>query len=141
MLFELPMPPTLNTYYRNVKGKMKLSAAGRQYKIDVLAIVWHGCKGKPEPMMGRLRVEIKLHYPDKRSYDIDNRPKAVLDGLEEAGVYGNDNQVDALIVLRGDPIPGGTCWVDVTEIDTVSKLMEDNGLGPEDMENDIRRPR
>ena len=95
---------------------MLLSKAGRNYKTDVMAYVWTACKGKPVPMTGRLRVDIHLHYPDRREYDIDNRPKAVLDSLEEAGVFENDNQVDILHVERREVFRGGKCIVQITEI-------------------------
>ena len=111
LLLELPFPPSLNTYYRNVRGRMLLSAEGRQYKLDVLAHVWTACKGKPVPMTGRLAVDIHLHNRANRSYDIDNRPKAVLDALEESGVFVNDSQIDRLVVERKEKIKGGSCWV------------------------------
>ena len=114
-LLELPFPPSLNTYYRNWNGRMLLSAKGRQYKTDVLAHVLTACKGKPEPMTGRLKVDIQLHFPTRRLCDIDNRPKAILDALEEAGVFENDSQVDVLTVERCEVRKGGTCMVMITE--------------------------
>ena len=110
-LIELPFPPSLNTYYRNVRGRMLLSAEGRRYKVDVLAHVLTACKGKPVPMTGRLSVDIHLHNRANRPYDIDNRPKAILDALEESGVFVNDSQIDRLVVERKEKIKGGTCWV------------------------------
>ena len=61
LLLDLPFPPSLNTYYRNVHGRTLLSAKGREYKQDVLAHVLTACKGKPETMTGRLSVHIYLH--------------------------------------------------------------------------------
>ena len=115
-LIELPFPPSLNTYYRNVRGRMLLSAAGRQYKLDVLAHVLTACKGKPDPMTGRLSVNIQLHNRANRSYDIDNRPKAILDALEESGVFVNDSQVDRL-VERKEKVKGGLCWVLIKQLE------------------------
>jgi len=39
LLLDLPFPPSLNTYYRNVHGRTLLSAKGREYKQDVLVTV------------------------------------------------------------------------------------------------------
>ena len=115
LLLELPFPPSLNTYYRNVRGRTLLSAKGRQYKQDVLAHVLTACKGQPRPMTGRLKVDIQLHFLTRRLCDIDNRPKAILDALEEAGVFENDSQVDVLTVERREVRQGGACLVMITE--------------------------
>ena len=116
LTLDLPFPPSLNTYYRNFNGRMLLSKKGRQYKGDVLAHVLQQCKGRPEKRLGRLRVEIYLHFPTKRERDIDNRPKAVLGALEDAGVFENDSQVDHLTVVRREVVKGGACLVVVSEI-------------------------
>jgi len=115
LLLELPFPPSLNTYYRNVRGRTLLSAKGREYKQDVLAHVLTACKGTPRSMTGRLKVDIQLHFPTRRMCDIDNRPKAILDALEEAGVFDNDSQVDVLTVERREVRKGGACMVMITE--------------------------
>lgn len=117
LLIELPFPPSLNTYYRNVRGRMLLSAEGRQYKLNVLAHVLTACRGKPDPMTGRLSVDIQLHNPANRPYDIDNRPKAILDALEESGVFVNDSQVDQLSVERKEAVKGGSCWVLIKQLE------------------------
>jgi Holliday junction resolvase RusA-like endonuclease len=39
--------------------------------------------------------------------DLDNRLKAVLDGLEDAGVYDNDGQIDILTIERKEQRKGG----------------------------------
>ena len=33
---ELPFPPSMNRYYRNLNGRTLLSAKGRKYKNDVV---------------------------------------------------------------------------------------------------------
>lgn len=67
----------------------------------------------------RLAVTIKLHAPNKRRFDIDNRVKAVLDALVRAQVFDDDEQVDDLRVLRGPIVKGGFATVDVAVIDDV----------------------
>jgi Holliday junction resolvase RusA-like endonuclease len=61
------------------------------------------------PKFGTKRLEVTMWlYPrSKVVTDLDNRLKAVLDGLEEAGVYENDGQIDVLSIQRGEIRKGG----------------------------------
>ena len=120
---ELPFPPSTNTYYRSVRMgqscRVLLSKKGRQYKQDVcnyiadLILDSHNFK---IPLLGRLSVHITLHAPNRRKYDIDGRLKSLLDALEDAGVYPNDEAVDHLVVCRGDIIKGGQVIVQLMEL-------------------------
>lgn len=51
-------------------------------------------------MNGPLSLRIDAAPPDRRSRDIDNILKAVMDALQAAGVYHDDTQVDDLHVVR-----------------------------------------
>lgn len=97
--FFLPWPPSTNTYYRNMRGRMVLSAKGRAYKIAVADAI---LQMHPRPRFGdqRVAVNIELCPPDRRKFDIDNRIKAVFDALTAAGVWEDDSQVDELHVSR-----------------------------------------
>ena len=107
---KLPFPPTMNTTWRNFHGRTILSAKGRTFRADAIAAIWQQL-GKPKKLTGRLSVEIVLCRGDKRSYDLDNFPKPILDALKHAGVIGDDKQIDALHVRRGAiiPKPGVAC--------------------------------
>lgn len=103
--YALPYPPSTNTYWRNVGGRVLISAKGRAFRHDVWAIVK---ESGAEKLTGRLEVALQLTMPDKRRRDIDNVFKALLDALEHAGAYENDNQIDKLSVVRmGVESPGG----------------------------------
>lgn len=108
----LPWAPTVNTYYRNVGGVMKISEKGRAYRKavadQVLIQRW------AKQFAGRLCVAIVAHVPDKRKRDLDNLFKAVLDSLTYAGVWIDDSQIDELSISRA-PI-GGMLRVSVREI-------------------------
>lgn len=104
----LPLPPSTNTYYRVVNNRIVLSRAGRQYKLDVQAMV--GRDGR-WPLEARLFVDVVLNFPTLRRCDIDNRIKPLLDALEKADVILDDEQVDQLSVRRGDVRAGGRCLV------------------------------
>ena len=102
---KLPYPPSVNTYWRNFRGNTVLSKAGREFKIAVSECVI----AQNVPKFGNKRLEVTLWlYPrSKVVTDLDNRIKAVLDGLEEAGVYDNDGQIDVLMIQRGEQRKGG----------------------------------
>ena len=95
----------MNTYWRNFRGNTVLSKAGREFKTAVAECV----VAQEIPKFGNKRLEVTLFlYPrSKVVTDLDNRLKAVLDGLEEAGVYDNDGQIDILMIQRGEQRKGG----------------------------------
>lgn len=104
-IIKLPYPPSMNTYWRNFRGNTVLSKSGRLYKTAVAECVVE----QNIPKFGGKRLEVTLFlYPrSKVVTDLDNRLKAVLDGLEEAGVYDNDGQIDVLMIQRGEQRKGG----------------------------------
>ena len=104
-IIKLPYPPSMNTYWRNFRGNTVLSKAGREYKTAVAECV----VTQEIPKFGNKRLELTLWlYPrSKVVTDLDNRLKAVLDGLEEAGVYDNDGNIDILMIQRGEQRKGG----------------------------------
>jgi crossover junction endodeoxyribonuclease RusA len=104
-IIKLPYPPSMNTYWRNFRGNTVLSKSGRLYKTAVAECVVE----QNIPKFGNKRLEVTLFlYPrSKVVTDLDNRLKAVLDGLEEAGVYDNDGQIDVLMIQRGEQRKGG----------------------------------
>jgi len=105
---RLPWPPSVNHYWRHVvigqHAQVYIATAGKRFRTDVLA-AW---LATPRPRLtGRLAVEILATQPDRRKRDIDNLLKALLDALQHAGVFGDDNQVDRLTVARaGVESPG-----------------------------------
>lgn len=115
MILDLPYPPSVNTYYRNFRGYMVLSAKGREYKAKVADYVAE----YKIPKLGskKLRVSMILRPRDRRKTDIDNRIKAVLDSLQDAGVFDDDFQVDELSIVRGEPIKNGKLLVIIEEIE------------------------
>ena len=104
-IIKLPYPPSMNTYWRNFRGNTVLSKAGREFKQAVWACVME----QKIPKFGNKRLEVTMWlYPrSKVVTDLDNRLKAVLDGLEDAGVYDNDGQIDILMIQRGAIRKGG----------------------------------
>jgi crossover junction endodeoxyribonuclease RusA len=60
---------------------------------------------------GRLMVTIRLFAPTRRAYDVDNRIKALLDALQHAGCFADDEAIDELQVARGPVQKGGAAKV------------------------------
>ena len=110
---RLPYPPTMNTYWRNVKGKTLISAKGRSYRerigdqflVDLEPVESFGT--------ARLRVLLEVTPPDKRRRDLDNIQKPILDALEFVGLYDDDEQIDDLHTVRRMPDPPGCVHVTI----------------------------
>lgn len=100
----LPWPPSVNSYWRTVAGRMITSKAGREYRAAVCAQVE---EQKTEQFASKdIAVEIEAFRPDKRRRDLDNLLKAVLDALCYAGVYDDDSQIQKLTICWGPHIGG-----------------------------------
>lgn len=109
----LPPPPSVNTYWRTFRGRMLISAKGREYRQTVAnTVAWRELR----PMFsGLVSVELTFCPPDKRRRDLDNLLKATFDALTSAGVWADDNQVNEFTVRRGKQIKGGALFVEVMD--------------------------
>lgn len=113
MTFNLPMPPSINHYWRHGRNGTYISAEGRRYRADVIKMIKTPTILYPRQ---RLALTVVLHANSRRSYDIDNRVKVLCDALEKAGIYGNDSQIDRLIIVRGEPKEKACCHVRIEVI-------------------------
>ena len=114
MILHLPYPPSVNHYYATFRGRRIVSAAGREFRAEVQAIIGT-MKLKLPNLSGRLCVEVMLYPADRRETDLDNRLKSLLDALGKAGVYADDSQIDRLTIERGEVREGGEVCVQITE--------------------------
>jgi crossover junction endodeoxyribonuclease RusA len=110
--FELPYPPSINHYYIHSASGVMLGAKGKSYRRDATFLLHkyrNICKDK------RLAVTINVFPPDKRKRDIDNILKCLLDAMEHANVFDNDNQIDMLTVIRRNVVKDGCVQIWITE--------------------------
>lgn len=115
---ELPYPPTVNSYW-DIKGirtkktgqlrALKyLTPKARKYRERVAEKMLDQF-GKPLRLRDRLIMTVRLHYGPsaesgnigQRAQDIDNGLKSLLDALEHAEFFVNDEQIDQLLVIKG----------------------------------------
>lgn len=103
---------------------MNITKAGREFKAAVADYVVE----YKVPKLGdsKLKITMVLFPRDKRKIDIDNRIKAVLDALEDAGVFNNDFQVDHLEIIRGEPVKNGGIRVMIETIDKTSSSLNES---------------
>ena len=95
----LPWPPTLNGIWRRAGNRIHRSPKYVEW-FQAAAVAL--CEASPPKMIhGSVSVELRLYGPSRRSYDIDNRAKAVLDLLEAQEIIADDSQVDRLLLRRG----------------------------------------
>ena len=112
----LPWPPSKNRLHRAInRGRFAsviLSKEAREYYAAVQRAVGNNAENTPS----RLAVTIYLHAPTRRGYDLDGRVVGLLDALEAACVFQDDNQIDLLVVHRCEVIKGGKAVVHITEV-------------------------
>jgi len=111
---ELPLPPSVNTYWRNFRGRTVLSKGGRDYKLLVQEYVT--INQIPSFSDDRLAAIIKIYPRDRRAIDLDNRLKSLLDSLQDAGVFNDDSQFDDIQIVRGVIKSGGKCTIIISTI-------------------------
>lgn len=113
ILLNLPYPPSVNAYWLTSGRRKFLSKRGREFKQAVQEYVIDN----KIPKLGSkaVSVEIILRPRSKKLMDIDNCAKAVLDSLQDAGVFDNDQQVWKLTIERGIPRKGGGAVVMIFE--------------------------
>lgn len=127
MQITLPWPPSVNSYFteRAVKSKksgrwvvLKFpSTKGQNYRKQVAQyMLAYRVQNPCKTLTARLRVRIDAFPPDKRTRDLDNILKCLLDSLTYSHVYEDDSQIDDLQVIRGERVSKGAVRVTIEAI-------------------------
>ena len=100
----LPFPPSVNHYYVKTKRGVFVSKKGREFRAEVIQCI-HDQLGLCEMITDKLLVEVVLYPPDKRTRDVDNYNKPLLDAITHAGLWKDDSIIDQLFNYRGEASP------------------------------------
>jgi Holliday junction resolvase RusA-like endonuclease len=108
---NLPLPPSVNTLFRNVPGKGRVrTAAYRRWKEACTSYAW-----KQKPIGGFPRFdrdfEVIVCVPAKMQGDVDNRGKAAVDILVAWAIISDDSHAVRVAVQRVVDMPAGECRV------------------------------
>jgi crossover junction endodeoxyribonuclease RusA len=103
--FIVGWPPGTNQIWRAYKGRNILAARYR---------AWRDLAGKQlllqraRPISGPVSVKVELVCPQKRSFDLDNRVKPLLDLLVEHGIIDGDavGTIKIITVSEGEGFVG-----------------------------------
>lgn len=94
ILLTLPLPPSVNSYWRSVPvrasraAKVLISEEGRRFKARCRLVAQAQCR---KPIDGPVELIATVYFRDRRR-DLDNVLKPLLDALQGV-VYINDSQV------------------------------------------------
>ena len=99
LTLDIPYPLSINHYWKQSGSKRYLSPEALTYRKEIWA-AFRASKHPGFPSDSRLRLMLWLVPPDRRKRDIDNVLKCLLDALQHACVYDDDNQIDELHVIK-----------------------------------------
>tara|TARA_R100001530_G_scaffold84318_1_gene58741 strand:+ start:696 stop:1121 length:426 start_codon:yes stop_codon:yes gene_type:complete len=104
LTLDLPFPVSANQYWMIAGRKLIKTKIARSY-IREVTLYWLNEKAKGAQAFGEdetLAIAVALHYPVRRGpdLDLDNAIKVLVDSLETAGVFQNDNQIRHIQITR-----------------------------------------
>lgn len=106
----LPPPVSANRYWRNVEGRMVVSAEAKAYKTHV---GWIAKASGGAMLTGEVAIHLDVYREAKRG-DLDNSIKVILDSLQGV-LYADDKQVAELHARRFDDKHDPRVEVRITE--------------------------
>jgi len=109
LTFDLPLPPSANALFANVRGKGRVKTP--EYKAWIAEARWHvlsawRAQGKPE--VGKdtpMRLSLRLGLVGRRR-DAGNCLKAIEDILARELPIPDDRYNDRIVIIRDETIPG-----------------------------------
>jgi len=101
---SLPWPPSVNHLYKvNPRTGQRFIRKSCKYFYDF-------CKyQRPPSRFGHnpVGVHVTFYPPDNRRYDMDNRLKALFDGLIAMGLIDDDEFITSATLRKSTPVKGG----------------------------------
>ena len=97
--FVFPWPPSINSLYCQGKthGQKFLTKQGKAYKQKIIELY---ANDDMDPINEAIKVRIELFPPDRRTRDIDNYIKPLLDGLKFLEIVADDSVITTLAVIK-----------------------------------------
>jgi len=110
LFLDLPLPPTINSYYQYKGFRRFVGPEGKRFKADVAQIIGNLGVNLGE---SRLALTVHIHFRDKRRQDLSNRIKALEDALVQAGLFDDDSQIDEEHIYRSQIIKEGKARIEL----------------------------
>ena len=115
-------PPSANRLWRVERGRPRVSKEAKVFS-DLVALAARGIR--PPASWKFFRVEI-LVEPTRRSGDVDNKIKIVLDSLTHCGFWKDDSAVSFVSCQFGEVNKRGRTVVRISRADR--KFLDDDGI-------------
>jgi crossover junction endodeoxyribonuclease RusA len=97
MKITLPFPPSANRYWRRYRNVMCLSAEAKEYRRAAQHVL---AQNNVVPIQGAVAITLHFYRP-RKSGDMDNRMKQLLDSLQ-GHAYNDDAQIVEMHAYRHD---------------------------------------
>lgn len=90
--YEMPfLPPSINTCYRSYNKRVVKSTKLKEYEQTILKF-FDSQEQEIIPMEGPLKLDVCFYLKGRRSVDLDNLLKALIDGCEGI-LFENDKMI------------------------------------------------
>lgn len=109
---ELPLPPSVNACWRNVRGVGRVRTSAYRSWID--AAGWELRSQRPSHVPGEVSISIRAARPNRRR-DLDNTIKPILDLLSSHRTIEDDARVTALAAIWDPTVEAGRVRVSVRQ--------------------------
>lgn len=123
----LPLPPSLNNAFMNVRGKGRVKS--RKYTAWIEA-------ARVEALAQKIRAHLPGWYdiiitlPIGMRGDNDNRIKPINDFMQRMGFVADDRLQFTTVITRAENVKPGTCFVVVAPHPSVAQSGVDGGPSP-----------
>ncbi|WP_430442354.1 RusA family crossover junction endodeoxyribonuclease [Providencia huaxiensis] len=118
----LPFPPSVNACWRNINGKTLISAKGRAFRANAMAVIYEQLRKRPKAITEHVSVIVKMYPPTNHRRDIDNYLKAPFDALTHANIWKDDDQVKHADITWCEVVKGGRFEITINLLDSANAV-------------------